>query len=154
MTNVAPEVALPTYWITPVADRRGLSSSRCLHFWLDRNFWGLFSQNRLRTKIRAGDWVAFYGANVGVIAYARVRASPDTLLDPRDWPEPTPVRSDVYRLPLDQVTWLEAPISVPSVLDRLAVFHGRRERALRTWAWLVNSTRRIPEPDFRVLTGH
>jgi hypothetical protein len=143
----------PRFWLTSAADRVDLSATDCLRSWLDRGFWGLSERNYARDKIRAGDWIAFYASKTGVVAYARA-VGPAEIRVPRDlWPDPTPPRKDVYRLALEAVTWLESPVSVGDVVPHLEVFAGKSERAVRTWAWLVNSTRLIPEGDFLRLTG-
>lgn len=115
--------------------------------------WGMRHANQLRTKIEPGDWIAFYGSKLGVLASARARESAVELVPPDSWPDTSPPRRDVYRLGVDSVVWLRQPITVPSVQDRLMCFRGRSTRATENWAWLVNSTRRIDEQDFLTLTG-
>jgi hypothetical protein len=142
----------PTYWMSPVATRRTLAADACLRLWLKRGYWGFFRSNIMREKLRPGDWVAFYGSQIGVLAYAQVAGRADTMLDEKDWPEPGRPRANVFKLPVSDVTWLPSPVLVPPLVGQLLSFRDKRPAARRNWAWFVNSTRRIPEADFRLLT--
>lgn len=141
------------HWLTPVANRDELPSVECLRAWLACEMWGFNFGNQLRDKIRANDWIAFYCSEVGVVAFARCTETPRDLVLPGDWPEPTPYRDGVVRIRLAQISWLSEPVTIPPLIGRLEAFVGKRKGAIRTWAWLVNSTRRVSAADFTLLTG-
>jgi hypothetical protein len=58
-----------------------------------------------------------------------------------------------YKVPLVQVTWRDPPVRLNSSLRRtLDAFQGREIDGI--WSWLVQTTRRLSEHDFRKMTGH
>ena len=142
-----------SFWLTPAADRDDLPAAECLRLWLGSGLWGFYRRNRTRSRIRHGDWLAFYASRRGVVAYARAAGSADALLGADQWPEPTTPRPDVYSIAITSVTWLRKPVPIPTVTHRLESFRGKAPQAVKNWAWLVNSTRRVSAADFLVLTG-
>lgn len=141
-----------SYWMVPASSRPGLSASECLHAWLGKGMWGFGEGTPSRKALREGDWIAFYAVGSGVLAYAQLSAAADTLVEPAEWPEALPQKAPTYKIPVANVTWLTGPVVVSAALRaRLEAFAGRDVQS--NWSWLVQTTRRLSEADFRVLTG-
>jgi hypothetical protein len=107
----------------------------------------------MRLKLQSGDYVAFYGARMGVVASARVSTPAVEPIRRDAWPEPRRFEAGMYALRVSDVDWVDPPVAVATNVDRLAAMRGRPEKTRRNWAWLVASIRRISEADFRLLTS-
>lgn len=101
------------------------------------------------------DWIAFCAAGAGIVAYAQVAGEANSLLIPEEWPEPTRQERDVYRLPVESVSWLADVIPLTLLLSGLDASKGRSVSRNRgsNWAWFVHSARRISADDLSRLTG-
>jgi hypothetical protein len=143
----------PRYWMLPCAPAEGgVNAVGQLHRWLDRAMWGLGESTPGRKAFQPGDYLCFYAARQGVAAYARLAGPADTLVTSDEWPEPRPPSAPVYKVPLQDVTWLPAarPIDA-SVRAQLDAFGGRDLTS--NPGWFVQTTRTLSQHDFELLTA-
>jgi hypothetical protein len=141
----------PQYWITSARsdDKRTAEEAIRKSVGRDRE-WGLGGErSRGKRAMTPGDWICFYAAQEGVVAYARIDSAPEEtshppLLDPE---------GHEWRFRLDSIElFLEKPVVIDEALrKRLDAFKGRDPR--RNWSWLVQWSNRVTEHDFRILTG-
>jgi hypothetical protein len=113
---------------------------------------GVFACNTKSPLLKAkpGDWICFYAAPTGVVAHARVAASPVKeicALLPR--PEEYP-----YVLKVDNVSiYIENPVVLKENKDLLAQLDAFKKHDLtKPWSWFVQVTRLITKHDFMLLT--
>ena len=105
-----------------------------------------------RKWMRENDLVCFYATSVGVVASARLTSLPDELVTAEEWPEPTPMEGEVFKVPLEDVRWLEQPLAIDDgVRRKLDAFTDKKPSPV--WAWFVQTTRKLSEHDFLLLTG-
>jgi hypothetical protein len=141
-----------SYWLVPAAPQKGLSAMECLREWLGHGMWGFGESTPSRKALQAGDCMCFYAVGTGVVATAEIAGAADTLVEPREWPQSTPQEGPTYKIPLQDVRWLETPVKVDASLrSTLETFAGRDANG--PWSWLVQTTRRLSPADFRRLTG-
>lgn len=156
-TSVPPPVrseieTAVSYWLLPArpADD-GAPPVEELHRWLDAGMWGLGRSTAGRKKMKEGDRVCFYGTGVGVVAWARLTEPCDELVTAEEWPEPTPMEREVFKVPLKDVQWLPEPIAVDERLrSKLDAFRGKSSSI---WSWFVQSTSKLSQRDFNLLVG-
>ena len=142
-----------TYWIVPAGDQGGHSAEDHLRAWLGHGFWGFGHSTPGRKAMQPGDRACFYAAKTHTImAMATIAGSLDHHVDADEWPGPGPYDGSVYKVPLSEIVWLEpAPVLDAAMRSTLDAFKDKVAGA--GWSWLVQSTRRITEHDFRRLTG-
>ncbi len=105
-----------------------------------------------RKSMGERDHVCFYATSVGVVAWGRLASLPDELVTAEEWPEPTPMEGEVFKVPLEDVHWLERALTIDDdVRRRLDAFADKKQSP--NWAWFVQTTRRLSEHDFLLLTG-
>src|SRR3989304_119025 len=81
----------------------------------------------------------------------RLPARPPAPPEERPAPGP-PDQAVTYKLPLADVTWLPQSVRLDSPLRaQLDAFAGKNPDG--NWSWIVQTTRRVTEADFRRLTG-
>ena len=101
-----------------------------------------------RGHCKAGDLICFYATTKGVVAHAKVKSAPlkksrSSIRHPETYPW-------LFELQDSQV-YLDNPVVIdPDLRSQLAAFRGRDPD--KSWAWFVQSTRRLSEHDFRALT--
>jgi hypothetical protein len=141
----------PTYWMMPCGKAPdGEKPVETLRRWLDKRMWGFNKSTAGRKHLQAGDYVCFYAAKVGVVATARIAGPADTILTQAEWPEPTPMDHEVYKVPLKDILWLPQPRPLTkAVRAKLDVFkeHGLDVNP----GFLVQTTRKLTPHDFEVL---
>ncbi len=141
-----------THWMVPASGHDGVTAEQSLHNWLDSGKWGFWESTPGRKSVRAGDLMAFYAAKKGVVAYAEVAGDASQQIAPHEWPEPVAQDKPVYKVPLKDVKWLPAPNKIDAQLrSSLDAFAGRDANGV--WFWLVQTTRRLSEHDFKKLIG-
>ena len=141
----------PNYWMVPASSRPGLSAEQCLKAWLGKGMWGFGESTPGRKSMREGDWIAFYAVIRGVVAFAQIAGEANLLVQPSEWPEPIPPNKPAYKIPLLNITWLKAPTKVDAeARAKLDAFQGRDPNG--NWSWLVQTTRRLSQDDFKRLT--
>lgn len=141
----------PTYWMAPASGRPGMSAEETLKAWLGKGMWGFGESTPGRKSMREGDWIAFYAAGRGVVAFAQLTGEANLLVQPSEWPEPIPQGGPTYKIPLRDVTWLKSVNKVDAqARSQLDAFQGRDPNG--NWSWLVQTTRRLSQADFKRLT--
>lgn len=155
-TTIAPPISVASgtgnYWVLPAGKRDGKSSEFILRAWLCHNMWGMHKSTAGRKHLRAGDHVCFYAAKVGVVATAEVAGTADKVLSLSELPEEDAKHTEpIYKVPLTNVRWLPEPIPFDeSLRSQLDVFRERSPSA--PWSWFIQSTSKVSEHDFRLLT--
>lgn len=140
-----------SFWMVPASGHAGITAEQSLKAWLGKGLWGFWESTPGRKSIRQGDWIAFYAAGEGVLAFARVADGANLLISPDEWPEPVPQEKPVYKLLLADVGWLATANKLDAATRaRLDAFQGRDPTG--NWSWLVQTTRRVSAADFRRLT--
>ena len=113
--------------------------------------WGMGRSTPNRKWMRENDFLCFYATGIGVVASARLASIPDELVTAEEWPEPTPMEGEVFKVPLEDVRWLEQPLAIDDDMRRkLDAF---ADKTLSRWSWFVLTTSKLSERDFLLLTG-
>jgi len=151
-TGKKAEVAV-SYWLLPAHSKvEGESSVEALKRWLDVNLWGMGRSTPGRQSMKEGDLVCFYATKVGIVASSEIAGSTDVLMTAGEWPEPTPMDHEVFKIPLRNTQWLPQAIPVDEALrSRLDAFRGKKSSS--AWGWFVQSTSKLSERDFSLLIG-
>jgi hypothetical protein len=138
-----------SYWLTPVKSSDDESAEQCVQKLVaDVGVYAFGDKTPNRTKIKSGDWICFYAAGTGVVAHARVATVPKN--------EPHEVIHDSERYPWtfrvdSAVLYLDDPVVVDSsVRAHLERFKDRDPN--KAWSWFVQTTIRLTEHDFMLLT--
>ena len=140
-----------TYWLIPLS--KEVASGDVAHAWLDRGYWGMRKASGGRTVVRANDWAIFYETGTGSLAYARILGPADQMVEAKDWPESDLLNPDIYKLPLDHVSWISPPVRfTEEVRESLEAMRDRPADAHRYWGWLQQGNHRLSEADFLRLT--
>lgn len=147
-----PEVAIggeAAYWLTPVASDEEQRAEEVIQTLVsEEQIYAFGERTPGRKHIKPGDWICFYAAGNGVVAYARITSTPEK--------NPHPKVRDSKRYPwvfsLDcPHLYLDDPVVIDAELrTHLEAFGGRDPS--KSWAWFVQATRNISEQDFKVLT--
>jgi hypothetical protein len=140
------------YFVFPVGAESGFKPEAFLHAWLPSGQWGVRVSTPHRTRISAGDQCCFYIPKVGVVARAVISGRADVRMTPANWPGPNDYSADVFRVPLESVEWLPAPLPINAAL-RAAMDAFVGKDASKPWAWLIQTTNQLTEHDFRLLVG-
>lgn len=139
----------PAYWLTPVGGSDDQSPEAIIQHLVGKNkIYGFAERTPGRRHIKPGDRIAFYASGNGVVAHAEVESSPEKRRHPAihspdkyEW---------VFRLRAP-VLYLEEPQVIDATCrSQLDSFENRDPN--RSWAWFVQSTRRITAHDFELLT--
>jgi hypothetical protein len=141
------------FFIFPVGPEGGSSAEEVLKGMLSLSIWGVRRTSPNRGRISAGDRCCFYVPKVGVVAHATITGPADRELAAEDRPpELAATAREFVRFPLDSVEWLGVPVPVDAEL-RASLDAFRGKDPTKPWAWLVQSTNRVSEHDFRLLIG-
>jgi hypothetical protein len=158
-SKAAPLVAIPvilasddstvTYWLTPVKSDEGRSAEECIQELVgSEHIYAFGHRTPGRKLIKPGDRICFYATTKGVIAHARVASLPEN--------KPHPKVSDPEHFPWvfnvdSSVLYLNKPVVVNAELrSQLDAFKGKD--LYQSWAWFVQSTHKLSEHDFQLLT--
>ena len=141
------------YWLIPSGKQHGYSAADHLKAWLSKGFWGFGPSTPGRKAMKPGDWACFYAAkSQEVLAYAQIAGSLDEPVQPDEWPGPDQPQGVVYKVPISGLVWLTKPIRIDAAMRAgMDAFKGKVPGA--GWSWLVQTTHRVTESDFRRLTG-
>jgi hypothetical protein len=139
-----------TYWLTPVRSDETATAEEVVQQLISTDgIYGFGERTPGRKHVKPGDWIAFYATGKGVVAHAQIVSLPEYK------PHPSIRHSERYPWVFqveEPCLYLDEPIVIDAtVRSRLDKFHGRD--ASTSWAWFVQSTRRISAHDFGVLTG-
>ncbi|GIW70818.1 MAG: hypothetical protein KatS3mg102_0360 [Planctomycetota bacterium] len=64
-------------WLTPVSGDADSSAAEKIQRLLSEGVYAFGDRTPHRTRIQAGDWIAFYASGTGVVAHARVKSGPE-----------------------------------------------------------------------------
>ena len=138
----------PLYVLTPVADIPEESARETLERLLPAGVYAFGVNTPQRSKVQAGDKLAFYQTSVGVVADAVVETAPEY--------KPMPIVKNAEHYPWtfkvrDVRMYLDNPLAIDAATrSGLDAFEGKAPD--KGWAWFVQATRLITEHDYRLLT--
>lgn len=151
-TITTGDASARTYWVLPAGNRKDATALEWLEAMLNRGMWGMNESTAGRKHLKQGDRVCFYAAKVGVVATATIAGPANQLLSPDAMPIPPDTSQPLYRVPLSDVRWLPQPIPIDETLrSHLDAFQNHPPSAI--WSWFIQSTSKVTEHDFRLLTG-
>lgn len=138
-----------SYWLTPVKSNDKQTGEEVIKSLVgEEKIYAFGERTPGRRHLKPGDWICFYATTNGVIAHAKVLTKPEKKKHPkvRD-PETYPwvFRLDSVRVYEDKSIVIDAERR-----SKLDIFSGRDLN--KSWAWLVQATRKITEKDFKILT--
>jgi len=139
------------FFVFPARHEDGVQADQHLRTWLDAGFWGVSATSANRKRITTNDVCCFYAKGVGIIARAVVTGPVVDVVRAHEWPGTEAPSEDVFRVPLRDVVWLEEATDVAPLRPDLDAFRGKD--LTRTWGWFVQSTGRLSEHDFKLLTA-
>jgi predicted type IV restriction endonuclease len=140
-----------TCYIFPAGDEGGFPATEHLKRWITAGYWGVGKSTAHRSRLKTGDACCFYAKRVGIVAKALIAGPASELVSIGEWPGPGPFAEDALKVPLANIHWLEKPVEVSVGLrGNLEAFRGKDMS--RPWSWLIQTTRRISEHDFKLLT--
>lgn len=144
----------PHYWLMPCgAGDDGAKPLDQLHRWLDRGYWGFAKSTAGRKHLQTGDYVCFYVRKLGISASARIDGTPDTVVTPDEWPEPSPPTHEVYKVPLRYISWLPAPRPLTQPIRAQMEWFQQHDPDTSNFGYFVQTTRSLSPHDFAVLTA-
>lgn len=162
MSQREPEPSLPeetrdkkeiskveAYWLAPVRSNSERTAEEVIQTLVgDEKIYAFGERTPGRKQLKPGDWICFYASGKGVVAHARVKKYPEKkshskLREPEKYP---------WVFSLDEVKlYLDKPLVINSDLrNQLDAFQDRDPS--KSWSWFVQTTRRITEHDFKLLT--
>jgi hypothetical protein len=102
----------------------------------------------MRLRVKAGDFICFYVGRRGVVAHAKVITTPEKrsnspIRDPEMYPW-------VFDLSNVAVYWKDPIVINAKLRSSLDAF--KNKDLGKSWAWFVQTTRRISKHDFAKLT--
>lgn len=134
----------PAHWLSPVGSRAGRTARQVLKELVgDRRMYAFGERAAGRSHIRSGDWICFYETSRGIVGHARIVSSPALTNDLPEYP---------WLIHLDDVhLYPDSPVVVAAPLrGKLEAFRGKNPAG--AWSWFVQSTHRVSERDFGMLT--
>ncbi|MFC1874670.1 EVE domain-containing protein [Chloroflexota bacterium] len=139
-----------TYWITPVKSDEDQTAEKVISSLVGVNkIYAIGERTPGRRIMKTGDHICFYATTKGIVAHATLDSKPEKNEHPEikdnekyNW---------IFRLS-DTKLYLDKPIIIDANLrNQLDEFHDRDPN--KGWSWFVQSTRRVTEHDFNILTG-
>jgi len=138
-----------TYWLTPVKSTEEGTAEDCIKILVGKEKIYAFGERTPgRRHLKPGDWICFYATTKGVVGHARITSRPEKKVHPSVLqPERFP-----WVFGLDSVRlYLDNPIVIDSLFrSNLDAFKNRDPN--KNWAWFVQSTCKVTEHDFNLLT--
>ena len=141
-----------SYWITPVKSDEEWSVEEVIETYVEKERVYALSDRAFRgAHVKQGDFICFYRSARGVVAHAKVISSPEAKPD-------SPIRNpEIYPWVFDLSdihVYLDKPIVISAKLRSTLDAFKNKDRN-KSWAWFVQTTRRISSHDFSKLTsGH
>ncbi len=137
------------YWLTPVKSDDKQTADEVIQTLVgEEKLYAFGERTPGRRHLKPGDWICFYATTNGVIAHAKVRSRPEKKKHPKvrnSEAYPWVFNLDNARLYDDKPVVIDA-----EVRGKLDAFKGRDPN--KSWAWLVQATRKISKHDFQILT--
>jgi hypothetical protein len=134
------------FWLTPVKAHMDKTPKEVIHaLVVDRQVYAFREETQARKSTKPGDWICFY-ASGGIVADARVASCVQNIVlggVPREY-------SWAFRLDKIQ-SYTDDPTHLDLALrQQLDAFRGKD--LAKRWGWFVQTTRKITEHDFDLLT--
>ncbi len=137
------------YWLAPVKADDEWTAEEFVQYLVGKDKIFAFGERTPgRKHMKAGDWICFYAAANGIVAHARLKTPPERKPDKRvKEPENYP-----WLVTFDEVKlYIDNPVVIDSVLrSKLDAFSDKSPDT--PWAWFVQSTHKLSENDFSLLT--
>jgi hypothetical protein len=137
------------YWLVPVkADDEWTAEEFVQNLVGKEKIFAFGERTPGRKHMKVGDWICFYAAANGVVAHARIMNPPERKPDKRvKEPENYP-----WLVTFDEVKlYIDNPVVIDSGLrSKLDAFSDKSPDT--PWAWFVQSTHKLSENDFSLLT--
>ena len=148
-TSIPPISIDVQYWMTPVKDDDVETSEEVInHLVVKEKIYAFSERTPGRKHIKPGDWICFYSTGKGIVAHAQIISKPEFIHHPEvRHPELYP-----WVFKLDNIkTYFDNPVIIDKELrSKLDAFKNKDPD--KSWAWLVQSTRKVTEHDFNLLT--
>jgi hypothetical protein len=138
------------HWLTPVGSDEKPPEEVIRTLVGEARLYAFRENAKGKAQLKPGDRICFYASGKGVIAHAEV-ASP---AEKKSYPQLPDLEWYPWVIHLEKVNlYLTEPMVIDEATRRLLeAFKGRKLEA--RWAWFVQTTRRVSEHDFAVLTRH
>ena len=137
------------YWLTPVKSDEEETAEKVIENLLGKAppIYAFGERTPGRKYLKSGDQICFYATEKGIIAHAKVKSRPEKKLNSR-------VRSPEAYPWIFQLEDVKLYINEPTIIDamlrtELDAFKGKDPN--KSWAWFVQTTRKITERDFKIL---
>jgi len=139
------------YWLTPVAERGGLSPKEVVEQTVGQGTFGFSSDAIQQIRPRPGDRIVFYGSQTGIIAHATVAGRPSHSDDPSSSLGIPEADGYPYLIDLEEVDVYDEPLQLSEQVRRqLDAFEDAN--ASDGWGWFVLTVRDLTHHDFQILT--
>jgi hypothetical protein len=137
------------YWITSVKSHDEETAEECIKKLVyEENIYAFGDRTPGRKDIKPGDWICFYATQNGIVAHAEITS--EARNEPHEsvlFPERYPWVFNVDNVKI----YIDNPVIIDAELrNKLEAFKGRDPN--KSWAWFVQSTRKIEKYDFELLT--
>lgn len=137
------------YWITPVRDEEEETAAETIEKLVGKHqLYGFGERTPGRKLIKQGDKICFYETGNGIVAHATINSSArkeirKEIRNPESYPW-------IFKLKNPKM-YLENPVIIDKTLrSQLNAFEGKDLN--KRWAWFVQSTKKITEQDYGLLT--
>lgn len=147
--SAAPAPSTATYWIIPAKNYPNEKAIDCVKRLVGNGWWAFGPHSLAAGRVKKGDKLCFYAANLGVIAYAT--AATDTYQGTTSEAMISTEFSWLLKLTDASVFTREAIKITPQLRARLDAFRDKSPKDI--WSWFVQSSRQISRHDFMILTG-
>jgi hypothetical protein len=136
-----------SYWLTPVKSHGNISPEEVVRVLVvKRRVYAFSEKTSARKSLNLGDWICFYASRKGVVAHAQVASEVENRVPGGLPPEYSwSFRLEKAQAYIDNPTYLNL-----TMRQKLDAFRGRD--LAKNWAWLVQTTRKISQHDFALLT--
>ena len=138
-----------TCWLTPVGSWEDKTPEEIIQTLVAREGVYALSMKNRNKPLKVGDWICFYIPRRGIVAHARVATIPEikthrAIYDSQRYPL-------VFHLEQTSV-YLDNPVPIGTNIRKdLDAFQGRDLG--KPWSWFVQSTKKISQHDFEILTA-
>lgn len=145
----APTNDTINYWLTPVRSDKERSAEEVVETLVsEEGIYAFGDRTPGRNHLKPGDWICFYASGKGVIGHARVLSRPEK--DPHPMVNESEKYPWTFRVGKDKL-YLDNPIKIDAKMrKKLDAFKGKDHG--KFWGLVMQTTRKISEKDFKLLT--
>lgn len=139
------------YWLTPIRAREDETFEEAFERLLAKNKIYAFGERTPgRNEIKLGDKICFYASGKGVMAYATVASNPvkklhNAIKEPEKYPW-------IFQLKEPKIDFDNPIVINANIRSKLDAFKDKDPNTT-IWSWFVQSTKKITENDFKILTN-